>query len=287
MIVVTGGAGFIGSHLCERLVRDGHQVISLDNYFAGSRENHVPGVEYREGHTKDIEKHVPESPDRVFHLGEYSRVHASLDEPDVVWDMNIVGTFAVLEFCRKKNCKLIYAASSTKSETTRVASGGEGRNMSPYTWAKATNVDLIVQYGIWYNLKYAIVYFYNVYGPRERSWGSYGTLIETCRQNFLEKRPHKVNAPGTQTRAFTHVYDTVEGIVLVGERGEGDGFAISSKDVHSIIEVAQMYGGDIEMQPQTKTSRSSINDDTSKIEALGWKQQHSLREYIEQVKENV
>lgn len=284
LILITGGAGFIGSHLCERLVADGHTVISLDNYFTGSPENHVAGVEYREGHTKDIATLIPEKPDIIYHLGEYSRVHASMEEPALVWEMNIVGTHAVLELARQKGSKLVYAASSTKSESTRVAAGGEGRDMSPYTWAKATNVDLITQYGAWYKLPHAIVYFYNVYGPRERAWGNYGTLVETFRQNFLEGKPHQVNAPGTQTRAFTHVLDTVDGIVLAGEKGEGDGFNISSRDVHSILEVAEMYGGEIEMSPQTKTSRSSSSDDTSKIEALGWKQQHSLKEYVEAVK---
>ncbi len=284
-ILVTGGAGFIGSHLCERLSREGNRVISLDNYFTGTRENHVEGVEYREGHTKDIEALVPETPDIVYHLGEYSRVHASIDEPALVWDMNIVGTQAVLEFARQKGSKLVYAASSTKSESTRVATGGEGRDMSPYTWAKATNVDLITQYGAWYQLPHAIVYFYNVYGPRERAWGNYGTLIETFRQNYIDGRPHKVNAPGTQTRAFTHVADTIDAIILVGEKGTGDGYNISSKDVHSILEVAEMYGGEIQMNPQTKTSRSSVADDTSKIEALGWKQQHLLKNYIEETKQ--
>lgn len=283
-ILVTGGAGFVGSHLCERLVADGHTVISLDNYFTGSKDNHVPGVDYREGHTKDIGALVPEKPDIIYHLGEYSRVHASMDEPALVWEMNILGTQAVLEFAREKGSKLVYAASSTKSASTLVAKGGEGRDMSPYTWAKATNVDLITKYGEWYGLPHAIVYFYNVYGPRERAWGNYGTLVETFKQNFLEGKPHKVNAPGTQTRAFTHVLDTVDGILLAGEKGEGDGFNISSKDVHSILEVAEMYGGEIEMNPQTKTSRSSSNDDTSKIEELGWEQKRSLKKYVEEEK---
>ncbi|MDE2021944.1 MAG: GDP-mannose 4,6-dehydratase, partial [Patescibacteria group bacterium] len=261
------------------------RVISLDNYFTGSRENHVSGVEYREGHTKDIEQHVSESPDIGYHLGEYSRVHTSLDEPELVWDMSITGTAAVLEFWRKKKCKLVYAASSTKLPISKTASGTPGKDLSPYTWAKATNVELIENYSRWYGLPYAVVYFYNVYGPRERAWGSHGTLIETFRQNFLAGRPHCVNAPGTQTRAFTHVLDTVEGILLAGEKGEGDGFNISSKDVHSILEVAEMFGGEVEMHPQTKTSRSSGADNTSKIEKLGWKQRHTLKEYIAQIKE--
>ena len=115
-ILVTGGAGFIGSRLCARLVRDGHTVISLDNYFTGSKENHVPGVEYREGHTKDIAKYVPETPDLIYHLGEYARVERSLTEPGLVWDLNAHGSFGVLEFWRARNtaghvCKLVYAGS--------------------------------------------------------------------------------------------------------------------------------------------------------------------------------
>lgn len=113
-IIVTGGAGFIGRHLCTRLVELGHKVISLDNYFTGSRDANVPGVDYREGHTKDIERHITESPDGIYHLGEYSRVEISLREPDLVRDSNVAGTFGVVEFWRKHKAKLIYAGSSTK-----------------------------------------------------------------------------------------------------------------------------------------------------------------------------
>src|SRR3989344_3251471 len=126
-ILVTGGAGFIGSHLCEALQALGHRVISIDNYFTGSKENHIAGEEYREGHTKDIATHVPETPDLIYHLGEYSRPEQSLKEPALVFDLNEVGTFAVLEFWRAKKCKLVYAGSSTK-----FADGGLGRDQSPY-----------------------------------------------------------------------------------------------------------------------------------------------------------
>ena len=285
-IVVTGGAGFIGSHLCERLVRDGHRVISLDNYFTGSKDNHVAGVEYREGHTKDIAKHITEKPDLIYHLGEYSRVHRSLEEPQMALDLNVSGTLGVLEFWRARGCKLVYAASSTKSEAMQTVSGVLGRDLSPYTFSKALNAELVHDYGRWFSLPYAIVYFYNVYGPRERSRDAYGTVIETFRQNLLAGRPHEVNAPGTQTRSFTHVADAVEGIVLAGERGVGDGFNISANDVHAIREVAELFGGEVIMRPQTAVSRSSGTDDISKIEELGWKPRHTLREYIEEVKQH-
>ncbi|QQR65458.1 NAD-dependent epimerase/dehydratase family protein [Candidatus Kaiserbacteria bacterium] len=286
LALVTGGAGFIGSHLCERLVADGHKVISLDNYFAGRKENHVEGVEYREGHTKDIALLVPETPDIIYHLGEYSRVAKSLEEPDVVFDLNIAGTFGVLEFWRKAQCKLVYAGSSTKHVEAR-EDGVTGRDLAPYTWMKAANTELVVNYGHWYALPYAIVYFYNVYGPRERTILDYGTVIETWRQRMLEGKPLMVREPGTQERAFTHVLDTVEGIVLVGEKGDGDNFGIGSDEHFSLLEVAEMFGGVIEMLPQTQSSRTSPDVDAGKVRELGWVPTHHLPDYIKETKSNL
>ncbi len=284
LALVTGGAGFIGSHLCERLVKDGYQVISLDNYFTGKVENHVAGVTYREGHTKDIAKLIPERPDIVFHLGEYARVAKSLEEPGLVWDLNMDGTFAVLEFWRKHTCKLVYSASSTKSVGAR-EDGTLGRDLSPYTWAKAAMSDLVNNYARWYELPYVIVYYYNVYGPRERDASNYGTFIETCRQRFLKGEPHQVRLPGTQTRAFTHVEDTVNGIILAAERGEGDGYGLASTDEYSLVEVAEMFGGKIEMLPQTQSMRERSVINAEKILALGWRQTKNLKEYIDEIKQ--
>jgi len=280
-ILVTGGAGFIGSHLCERLVKDGHKVISLDNYFTGTKENHISGVEYREGHTKDIEKHVSEKVNLIYHLGEYSRVAKSLEEPEIVFDLNMKGTFGVLEFWRKQECKLVYAGSSTKFVEAR-NDGVEGRDLAPYTWMKAANSELVSNYGHWYKLPYAITYFYNVYGPKERSGiNEYGTVIETFRQNYLNNRAHEVRAPGTQTRAFTHVDDTIEGIIFVGEQGKQDEYGICAKEVYSLLDVAGMFGGEIKILPSTKSTRSTGAIDTSKLESLGWKQKRTLKDYIE------
>lgn len=284
-ILITGGAGFIGSYLIERLVKDkANKIISLDNYFTGSKKNHILGAEYREGHTKDIERHVPETPDIIYHLGEYSRIAKSIDEPELVFDLNIVGTFAVLEYWRKRKCKLVYAGSSTKF-TSANTDGVEGRDRSPYSWSKAANSDLVSNYGEWFNLPYSIAYFYNVYGPRERAdWkDGYGTVIEVFKQNYLSGLPCEVNAPGTQTRAFTHVNDTVDGLILIGEKGGADEYAISAKEVFSLLDVANMFGCEVVIKPQTKTSRSSGADDTSKIEALGWRQKRTLEEYIKTI----
>ena len=283
MALVTGGAGFVGSHLCERLVREGYRVISLDNYFSGSEKNHVADVEYRRGHTKDIETLIPETPDIVYHLGEYSRVAKSFEEPELVFDLNVLGTFAVLEFWRKKKCKLVYAGSSTKGVGAR-EDGVVGRDLAPYTWMKASNSELVANYGRWYEIPYAVVYFYNVYGERERTIEEYGTVIETWRQSKAEGKSLQVRSPGTQERAFTHVLDTVDGIILVGEKGEGDNFGIGSDEIFTLLQVAEMFGGEIEMLPITKTTRSSAEVDTSKTRALGWVPKRHLPDYIQAVK---
>ncbi len=276
-VLVTGGAGFIGSHLCERLLREGHKVISLDNYFTGSRENHVPGVEYREGHTKYIEDLVPEYPDLVYHLGEYSRVEKSFEDAEQVFDLNTVGTFAVLEFVRRRGAKIVYAGSSTK-----FGDGGRGRDQSPYAWSKASNTELVKNYADWFGIPYAITYFYNVYGPGERA-GAFGTVIEIYRQNRLAGKPLGVVAPGTQVRNFTHVDDIVDGLLLVGEKGTGDEFGLGNDTGYSILEVAKMFNGQIVMLPERKGNRMQAGVHTERSRALGWRPTRSLADYIDSV----
>lgn len=278
LVVVTGGAGFIGSHLCEHLVKEGHHVISLDNYFTGSRENHVSGVEYREGHTKDIAKHISETPDLIYHLGEYSRVEISLTEPALVWDLNKAGTFGVLEFWREKGLKLVYAGSSTK-----FGDGGLGRMQSPYAWTKASNTELIRNYSIWYDLPHAVTYFYNVYGPGERA-GTYGTVIEIFKQKYLAGEPLTVNAPGTQKRNFTHVDDIIDGLMLVGANGTGDDFGIGNEQSYSILEIAQFFGGKIIMKSASPANRMDSDIDTAKMRSLGWSPKKKLVDYIAEIK---
>ncbi len=276
-VLVTGGAGFVGSHVCERLVREGHQVVSLDNYFTGSKENHVKGVDYREGHTKYVERLVPESFDLIYHLGEYSRVEKSLTEPEVVWDLNVAGTFGVVEFWRKRGGKLIYAGSSTK-----FADGGLGRDQSPYAWTKASNTELVRNYHEWFGLPYAITYFYNVYGPGERA-GQYGTVIEIFKQKRLAGEPLTVNSPGTQQRIFTHVDDIVDGLLMVGAKGEGDEFGLGAEESYSILDIAKMFGGKIEMRPEVKGNRMSAKLDATKSHALGWRAKNRVEDYIRSV----
>src|SRR3989344_6049943 len=278
-ILVTGGAGFVGSNLIKRLLADGHSVISLDNYFAGTTEAHVEGAEYREGHTKDIEKHVPENPDLIYHLGEYSRVEQSVLESDVVYDLNTLGTAAVIEFWRKRNlsgqeCKLLYAGSSTK-----FGDGGATRSTSPYAATKAANTELVKKAGDSEHFPYAITYFYNVFGPGERT-GVYGTIIESFKQMYLRGTPLTVVAPGTQLRNFTHVDDIVDGLMLVGESGEGDEYGLGNEQAYAILDIARLFGGEIIMMPERAGNRMQSGLDTTKSRALGWETKRSVEEYV-------
>ena len=270
--LVTGGAGFIGSHLIERLVQDkSNKIISLDNYFTGSKRNHVAGAKYLKGHTKDIERYIHKSPDIVYHLGEYSRVEKSFEDVSLVWDLNKIGTIAVLEFCRKRQVKIVYAGSSTK-----FGDGGLGRDQSPYAWAKASNTELVKNYGSWFNLSFAITYFYNVYGPREISKGPYATVIGIFKELYRQKKPLSVVAPGTQIRNFTHIDDIISGLILAGDKGLGDNFGIGSKKGYSILSLAKMFGSEIVMLPARKGTRMSSNINTSRVRSLGWRPKHDL-----------
>lgn len=279
-LLVTGGAGHVGSHLVEVLLENpANRVISLDNYFNGSRANHIDGAEYREGHTKDIATLVPERPDMVFHLGEYARISTSKADIERVFDMNIVGTFAVAEYCRQKAVdKLVYAGSSTK-----FAIEGDGRNQSPYAFTKATNVDLVRNYGRWFNLPFAICYFYNAFGPREVGTGKYATLIAKFAELSRKGEPLPVVQPGTQLRAFTYVKDLARGIALVGERGVGDGFALANRKKFSVLQIAEAFGGPITMV-DGDGGRSDAENDASQAEALGWKPTIDIMDYIRELK---
>ena len=278
-ILVTGGAGFVGSHLCERLAENkNNDVYSLDNYFTGSKDNHVSNVTYIKGNTADIEQLISFIPDMVYHLGEYSRVEQSFDDIQKVWKFNKDGIFAVLEFVRKAGCKILYAGSSTK-----FGDGGLGRSASPYAWTKATNTELVQNYGTWFDVPYAITYFYNVYGPREIQTGKYATLIALFKEKIKNNEPLTIVSPGTQKRNFTHIDDIVNGLVLVGENGYGDEFGIGSPEAYSILEIASMFNGKIEMLPERKGNRMTAEVVTAKTEALGWKPTKNIREYIEKL----
>ena len=278
-VLVTGGAGFIGSHLCEQLAQDGNEVFSLDNYSTGTERNHVDDVIYIKGETKNISKLVNFIPDIIYHLGEYSRVEQSFDDIEKVWNSNKDGTFAVLQFCRKTKAKIVYAGSSTK-----FGDGDLGRSQSPYAWTKASNTELVENYANWFNVDYAISYFYNVYGGREISSGKYATLIAIFLEKYKKNLSLTVVSPGTQLRNFTHIDDIISGLILIGKNGHGDNYGIGCSKSYSIMEIAEIFGSKIKMLPTRKGNRMTANVVCNKTKELGWTETKSIVDYIENIK---
>ena len=276
--LVTGGAGFIGTHLCNKLLDNGYYVISLDNYFTGSYDNHIENdyIEYRHGDVFRVQEIFEnEDFDIVYHLGEYSRVEQSFQDFDLVWNSNKINMEKVLRLVRSQNCKLVYAGSSTKFSNPY-----EGFIPSPYQWAKESNTEFVKLYSKWYDIDYAITYFYNVYGSHEISTGKYATLIALFKEKMRKGEKLTIVSPGSQLRNFTHVDDIVEGLLLVGENGHGDEYGIGHPDSYTVLEIAQMFGGEIEMLRKRPGNRMSADVITDKTIALGWKARMNIEDYI-------
>jgi len=280
-ILVTGGAGFVGSSLIAELVKDNSlKVYSLDNYFTGKEENHIKGASYIKGGCKDIEKWINFVPDIIFHFGEYSRVSTSFEDLKIVWDYNIKGTYKVLEFCRKHHCKFIYSASSTK-----FADNGHNKDASPYAFFKAQNTELIKNYHSWFNLDYAITYFYNVYGNRHIKTGKYATAIGIFEEQYQNNQPITVVKPGYQTRDFTHIDDIVKGLILLMEKGSGDNYCFGTGQTYTILEIAQKFKEDIVFLEERQGERFETFIDLRKSHQMGWKATYKLADYIQQFKQ--
>lgn len=281
-ILVTGGAGFIGSNLCEFLAKN-NDVVSLDNYIMGSEDNHVDKVKYIRGDVNDIAAiFANEKFDNVFHFGEYSRVEQSLDERSKAFKNGLISFPSVLDYCVSVDAKLTYSASSTK-----FANNGAGPALSPYTFFKACNSELIQHYNRWYGLNYTTVYFYNAYGSREISGGRYATLIAKYKE-FLRQgcKTLPVSKPGHQERNFTHIEDIVSGIICATELGEGDGYGIGADEAYTILEVCKMFGCEPKYYEANSANRMSAPVNNEKLKALGWKQKHDLKNHIREFLNN-
>ena len=276
-ILVIGGAGFIGSHLCEFLC-DHNNVISLDNYSTGKKENHVDKVNYLKGSSKDIfNLDLKLNPDYVFHLGEYSRVETSFEDYSIVIENNLASFSKVLEFTKLKNAKLIYCGSSTK-----FAKYSKDNFLSPYAWTKSINTEHLINYAKWFDLKYAIVYFYNAYGGNEIGEGKFSTLIAKYKKLYSDgKRKLPLVKPGSQKRNFTHYSDIIRALNLVALKGEGDGFGIGSEVNVSVKEVIKYFGCKPIFLPERKGNRTSAKLFVSKTKKLGWEPKIKLKDHIE------
>ena len=274
-ILIIGGAGFVGSHLAEKLVITSNDIICLDNYLSGRKSNHIPGVSYVEGDANDIVDIFGNKKfDYIFHFGEYSRVEQSLDEPHIALSNSYRSS--VLQFWQSSGAKLIYSGSSTK-----FANDGEGRHLSPYSAAKSLNTELLFDFAKWYDLDFSIVYFYNVYGGRELRDGKYSTVIGKFKE-LVSKGAKKLptTSPGTQRRNFTHIDDITHGILLAAANGVGDGYGIGADEDYSIIEVCNAFGCAPEFLGGSPANRMHGELRTDKIKGLGWKQKHSLKAHL-------
>lgn len=281
-ILVTGGAGFIGSNLIKKLIKGDNYIVSLDNYSTGSVQNQHNNVQYIRGNTWDIlsEPFFQNfKADIVFHFGEYSRIHQSFKEPDKVFKSNFQGTQQVLQYAIKNNSLFIYSGSSA------IFGNKDNPNLSPYSFTKAKNIELIHNYSRWYGFKFAICYFYNVYGPGQISTGDYATVIGIFEKQYKNHLPLTVVKPGTQTRCFTHIDDIIRGILLVAKKGRGDGYLLGNRKEYSIIDVANMFRNGYVLIDERKGERYSSTIDTnnkSEVE-LGWKPIMDLKDYIDTI----
>lgn len=272
-ILIIGGAGFIGSNLANFLVNK-NTVVVVDNFLTGCASNLNHGIKVIEDSACNIMQ-IPFGIkfDYVFHFGEYSRVEKSVGEFLKCFENTAMTIGHVIHFCRESNCKLIYAGSSTKF-------ADNGKNLSPYTYFKAQNVSIINHFCSKMNIPYAIVYFSNVYGNNEIEEGDYATVVAKFIKAKRIGAKVKVTSPGTQTRAFTHVNDTLFGVLLAAKYGEGDGYIIASEKKYSVLELCDLMQLDYSLCEGNDANRLSNPIDTTMIRELGWVEKENLEQYI-------
>jgi len=246
LIIVTGGAGFVGSNLIAFfLKKTKYKIISLDNYSTGSKKNHILNkrVKYIKGDTLNIEKILKSHRMRivsVFHFGEFARIFQSFKKFDECYQSNSIGTKAVFKFCLNNNIKLIYSATSAS-----LGNNGKDKNLSPYAFTKSKNLELLENLKLWFGFKFEVIFFYNVYGPGQIKTGDMATVIGIFEDQFYNKKPLSIVKPGTQTRRFTHIYDTVQVCYDAFKSGKCKYYSISNKKSYSILEVAKLFKREI------------------------------------------
>ena len=256
IVVVTGGAGFVGSNLIEFfLKKTKYKILSIDNYSSGTIKNHIKNkrVSYIKGETKNIGKILnskKKSINSIFHFGEFSRIYQSFLKMNECIVSNTIGSNAVFSFCLKNKIKLIYSATSAS-----IGNRGDDKNLSPYAFTKAKNLELLDNLKKWFNFKFEILYFYNVYGPKQISTGNMATVIGIFEDLYKKKKPLTVVKPGTQSRRFTHINDTINACYKAWNLNKCRHYSITSKTSYTILQVAKLFNSKIKMVPSRRGER--------------------------------
>tara|TARA_B000000532_G_scaffold209467_1_gene178379 strand:+ start:5563 stop:6453 length:891 start_codon:yes stop_codon:yes gene_type:complete len=254
-ILVTGGAGFVGTNLIKFLLKKtNYKIISIDNYTSGTKLNHIKSsrVRYLRGDTMNISKLIkkPNQIETIFHFGEFARIYQSFLKMDQCIFSNSVGSNAIFNFCLKNKIKLIYSATSAS-----LGNKGKDKDLSPYAFTKAKNLELLENLKKWFNFKYEVIYFYNVYGPNQICKGEMSTVIGVFEEQYKKKKPLSVVMPGTQSRRFTHINDTIKICFLAWKKNLCRHYSITSKKSYSILEVAKMFNSKIKFLPKRPGER--------------------------------
>tara|TARA_B110000003_G_scaffold267111_1_gene294963 strand:+ start:63 stop:944 length:882 start_codon:yes stop_codon:yes gene_type:complete len=254
-IIVTGGAGFVGTNLINYfLKKTKFKIISIDNYSSGFKKNHIKNkrIKYINGDTKNIFQILKNYKyiNSIFHFGEFARIYQSFIQMNECIDSNSVGTNAVFNYCLKNKIKLIYSATSAS-----LGNRGKDKNLSPYAFTKSKNLELLENLKKWFNFKYEVIYFYNVYGPNQICKGKMATVIGIYEDHFKSKKPLPVVKPGNQSRRFTHIYDTVEVCYLAWKKNLCRHYSIANRKSYSILEVASMFKTKIKYFPKRRGER--------------------------------
>ena len=282
-ILITGGAGFVGSNLINYFInKTKYRIISLDNYSSGKKKNHLKNsrIEYINGNTKNIEKLIrnPNAINSIFHFGEFARIYQSFINMEECLDSNSIGTNAVFKFCLKNKIRLIYSATSAS-----LGNKGNDKNLSPYAFTKSKNLELLENLKKWFGFKYEVIYFYNVYGPRQISSGKMSTVIGIFENAFKNKKPLPVVRPGTQSRRFTHIDDTIKICYLAWKKKLCRHYSISHKKSYSILEVAKLFKTKIKFLKKRRGERyaSALTNMNLSNKVYKYFGKISLKKYIE------
>ena len=255
IIVVTGGAGFVGTNLIKLLLKKTkYKILSIDNYSSGNKINHIKNfrVRYIRGNTVNISKLIKNQKKikSVFHFGEFARIYQSFFKMNECIESNSVGSNSVFNFCLKNKIKLIYSATSAS-----LGNKGSDKNLSPYAFSKSKNLELLENLKKWFNFKYEVIYFYNVYGPHQICTGQMSTVIGIFENHYKRGKPLPVVRPGTQTRRFTHIDDTIDICYLAWKKNLCRHYSIANKRAFSVLEVAKMFKSSIKLLPKRPGER--------------------------------